>query len=186
MRILSNLTGMTTDQIRANPPEAKEKANRAGLNNIRLISLSPGNPKQVEAFVEKYEPMWIVMDQLRNLNVKEANKVLQLEYATSAMRNIGKKYDCITVSTTQAGDSAEGKRLLTMGDVDFSNTGVAAQADVLVGLGGDPGDVERGIRYVNISKNKITGIHQAFPIKLNPYLSRYTSVSEQQAGMETV
>lgn len=186
MRILSNLTGMTTDQIRANPPEAKEKANRAGLNNIRLISLSPGNPKQVEAFVEKYEPMWIVMDQLRNLNVKEANKVLQLEYATSAMRNIGKKYDCITVSTTQAGDSAEGKRLLTMGDVDFSNTGVAAQADVLVGLGGDPGDVERGIRYVNISKNKITGIHQAFPIKLNPYLSRYTSVTEQQASLETV
>lgn len=184
MRLLSNLSGMTADQIRADPARAKELALRNGLACITLISLSPGTPKQVEAFVDKYGPQWVVMDQLRNLNVKEANKVLQLEYATSAMRNIGKKYNCIVVSTTQAGDSAEGKKLLTMGDVDFSNTGVAAQADVLVGLGGDPGDFERGIRYVNITKNKITGVHQSFPIKLNPYLSRYTSVNEQQSGIE--
>lgn len=180
MRILSNLSGMTGDEIRRDGARAKALALQNGLECIRLVSLSPGNPKQVEAFVDKYEPVWQCMDQLRNLNVKEANKVLQLEYATSAMRNIGKKYNVITVSTTQAGDSAEGKRLLTMGDVDFSNTGVAAQADVLVGLGGDPGDVERGIRYLNISKNKVSGVHQGFPVKLNPHLSRYTSVSDNQ------
>lgn len=182
VRLISNLTGMTEREIRSEPDRAKALARQNGLNNIILISLSPGTPRQVEAFVEKYEPVWVVMDQLRNLNVKEANKVLQLEYATSAMRNIGKKYNVITVSTTQAGDSAEGKRLLTMGDVDFSNTGVAAQADVLVGLGATPEDLEKGIRFINISKNKVSGMHQSFPIKLNPFLSRYVSVSEQTAG----
>lgn len=184
LRIVSNLSGMSESEIRLDSEKARRLAQINGLACIRLVSLSPGTPRQVEAFVEKYEPKWIVMDQLRNLNVKEANKVLQLEYATSAMRNIGKKYNVIVVSTTQAGDSAEGKKLLTMGDVDFSNTGVAAQADVLVGLGGDAQDFERGIRYLNLSKNKITGVHQSFPIKLNPYLSRYTSINETQAGLE--
>lgn len=178
-RHVSNLSGMSENQIKGDMRKAIDLAMERGLGMVRFISLAPGSPQQVEAFVDKYQPKWIVMDQLRNLNVKESNKVLQLEYATSAMRNIGKKYNALVVSTTQAGDSAEGKALLTMGDVDFSNTGVAAQADVLVGLGGTPNDVEQGVRYINLSKNKLSGRHESFPVKLAPQISRFTSMNEQ-------
>ena len=180
MRILFNLSGMNKYDFAKNPAEVKRRAIENGLQYIRLIELSPGTPAQVEAFVDKFRPAWMVMDQLRNLNVKEANKVLQLEYATSAMRNIGKKYNVLTVSTTQAGDSAENKKLLTMGDVDFSNTGVAAQADVLIGIGGDLTDQEEGRRIINISKNKISGRHENFPVKLRNDLSRYLSYKENE------
>lgn len=180
MRILFNLSGMNKYDFAKNPAEVKRRAVENGLQYIRLIELSPGTPAQVEAFVDKFRPAWMVMDQLRNLNVKEANKVLQLEYATSAMRNIGKKYNVLTVSTTQAGDSAENKKLLTMGDVDFSNTGVAAQADVLIGIGGDLTDQEEGRRIINISKNKISGRHENFPVKLRNDLSRYLSYKENE------
>ena len=179
IRILSNLTGMTRREIHADPEKARDLALSAGLGHVRLIALSPGSLRQVEAFVDKYKPKWIVMDQLRNLDVREANKVLQLEYATTGMRTIGKKYNCITVSTTQAGDSAEGKSVLEMGDIDFSNTGVPAQADVLLGLGGTPQQVEQGIRVVNLPKNKVSGRHENFVIRLNPFLSRYSSISQQ-------
>lgn len=181
MRILYNLSGLGKVDFMLNPQRVRDLALQNGLRHIRLIELSPGTPSQVEAFVDKFRPRWMVMDQLRNLNVKEANKVLQLEYATSAMRNIGKKYNVLTVSTTQAGDSAEGKALLTMGDVDFSNTGVAAQADVLIGIGGTPTDVAEDRRIINITKNKLSGRHENFPVRIRRDLSRYTSYREEAA-----
>ena len=153
----------------------------AGLEYIRLVSMAPGNLKQIEAFADKFRPAWMIVDQLRNLDVKVENKVLQLEYAATGLRNIAKKYNLLMVSSTQAGDSGEGKKLLTMGDVDFSNTGVAAQADVLVGIGGDPLDVAEGRRIINISKNKLSGVHQNFPVKLLPQLSRYLSYRQDGA-----
>lgn len=174
-RIMSNLSGLSIAQMKMEPQRAKALAMENGLGNIRLISLSPGTKQQIEAFVDKYRPKWMIVDQIRNLDMGEANKVLQLEYATSAMRNIGKKYDVLVCSATQAGDSAEGKKILTMGDVDFSNTGVAAQADVLLGIGGDPLDVQEGRRVFNLSKNKIAARHENFPVKLVSQLSRYVS-----------
>lgn len=181
-RIISNLTGLTRDEIMRDRATAKQMALERGLEYIRLVSLAPGTLKQVEAFADKYRPKWMIVDQLRNLDVKEANKVLQLEYAATGLRNIAKKYNLLMISSTQAGDSGEGKKLLTMGDVDFSNTGVAAQADVLVGIGGDPVDVMEGRRIINISKNKLSGLHQNFPVKLIPQVSRYMSF--RQAGVD--
>jgi len=181
MRIVSNLTGLTRDEVEKNKQLAIQMALERGLGYIRLISLAPGTLKQIEAFVDKYEPKWAIVDQLRNLDVKEANKVLQLEYAATGLRNIAKKYNVLMISSTQAGDSGENKKLLTMGDVDFSNTGVAAQADVLVGIGGDPTDVAEGRRIINISKNKLSGLHQNFPVKLVPQLSRYLSYRQNGA-----
>lgn len=181
VRIISNLTGMTRQEIENEPGKAKVLALEKGLDQIRLISLAPGTPKQIEAFVDKYRPKWIIVDQLRNLDMKEANKVLQLEFAATAMRNIAKKYNVLVVSSTQAGDSGEGKKLLTMGDVDFSNTGVAAQADVLIGIGGDAVDIQEGRRVLNISKNKLSGIHQNFPVKFVAALSRYVSFRAEGA-----
>lgn len=178
MRAVSNLTGLDESGIRANLDRAKELAFTHGLGNIRFVSLSPGSPQQVEAFVEKFKPQWFVMDQLRNLNVKEANKVLQLEYATTAMRTIAKKYNCVGVSTTQAGDSAEGKAVLDMGDVDFSNTGVAAQADVLLGMGASADQYKRNQRTIHLSKNKITGDHATFTVEIQPQLSRIRSYGD--------
>lgn len=175
IRIISNLSGMTVNQVRIEWEKAIRLARENGLDHIRLIGLSPGTPKQIEAFIDKYRPKWCIVDQIRNLDMKEANKVLQLEFATSAMRNLGKKYDVLMCSATQAGDSGEGKKLLTMGDIDFSNTGVAAQADVLIGIGGDAIDVQEGRRIFNITKNKIAARHENFPVKLVAPLSRYTS-----------
>lgn len=175
IRIISNLSGMTVYQVKANWELALKLAMDNGLERIRLISLSPGTPKQIEAFIDKYRPKWCIVDQIRNLDMKEANKVLQLEFATTAMRNLGKKYSVLMISSTQAGDSGEGKKLLTMGDIDFSNTGVAAQADVLVGIGGDMIDVQEGRRIFNITKNKIAARHENFPVKLVAPLSRYIS-----------
>lgn len=121
MRALCCCTGMTKIEILADPQRAKALAEENGYHNIIFISLSPGTLGQIDSFVDKYQPAWIVVDQIRNLAMKSENRTNQLEAAATGVRNIGKKYNVITISVTQAGDSAEGKAVLEMGDVDNSN-----------------------------------------------------------------
>lgn len=121
MRALCCCTGMTKIEILADPQRAKALAAENGYHNIIFISLSPGTLGQIDSFVDKYQPAWIVVDQIRNLAMKSENRTNQLEAAATGVRNIGKKHNVITISVTQAGDSAEGKAVLEMGDVDNSN-----------------------------------------------------------------
>jgi hypothetical protein len=82
----------------------------------------------------------------------------------------------VVVSVTQAGDSANNKEILDMGDVDFSNTGIPAQADVMIGMGVTPALDQQGVRMLSLPKNKIGGDHSNFLVRINPFLSRVTSI----------
>jgi len=177
MRVVSCLSGMNKEQIQRDPKKAIELANNAGFKKIKIIAMSPGSLGQIDALVNKYKPKWIVVDQLRNLNVQNESRVNQLEAAAQGIRNIGKKYNVITIDVTQAGDSGDGKAVLEMGDIDFSNTGIPAAADVLIGVGVTPALELEGRRWLNLPKNKISGKHENFPVKLDTALSRYSSVS---------
>jgi archaellum biogenesis ATPase FlaH len=176
LRIISNLTGWTRARILENKAEAITLATEAGLNNIRVISMAPGTPKQIESYIKKYSPAWVIIDQLRNVAVRSDNRVNQLEMAATFARNMAKKYSIVVVSVTQAGDSANNKEILDMGDVDFSNTGIPAQADVMIGMGVTPALDQQGVRMISLPKNKIGGDHASFLVRINPFLSRVTSI----------
>ena len=107
--------------------------------------------------------------------VKSDTRTNQLEEAANAMRNIAKRYDAIAITVTQAGDSAQGKAVLDMGDVDSSNTGIPGACDVLLGIGGTEQQIAQGIRTLSLSKNKIGGVHDSFPVRFNPRISKFVS-----------
>lgn len=176
LRRVANLSGLTKYQIQSDPVKAQRLAQENGFNNTIVVSCSPGTPGQIEEYVDKYQPDVIIVDQLRNLKVRADNRVNQLEYAATAIRNIAKKMNVLAVDVTQAGDSAEGKAVLDMGDIDFSNTGIPAQADVLIGIGVDAVLEAENRRVFSLPKNKISGRHDNFPVNLIPQLSRVTSV----------
>lgn len=179
IRQISNLTGLSKPEIFNDPRRARDLAEERGFRNIKFISLSPGTLRQIEEFVEKEEPRWIIVDQLRNLAIKSESRTNQLEAAASGIRNIVKKYNIVGVSVTQAGDSAEGKAVLDMGDIDYSNTGVPAAADVLLGIGATHDQLEQGIRVFSLSKNKVGGEHDSFPVRINPLISKYVSINRE-------
>ena len=176
IRMVSNFTGMTKHQIRDNPIKARNLAYEGGFGNVSVISVSPGTLAQIERSIEKHDPDVIVVDQLRNLKVKADNRVNQLEYAATGVRNIAKSADVLAISVTQAGDSADNKAVLEMGDIDFSNTGIPAQADLLLGVGVTPELEAEGLRVFSMPKNKISGDHGNFPVRVIPQLSRVVSV----------
>jgi archaellum biogenesis ATPase FlaH len=176
MRMVSNLSGWNKHQIMQNPHRAMELANENGFRNITVVSCAPGTPQQVEDHIDQYEPEWIVADQLRNFKVKAENRTNQLEMAATAFRTIGKKKNVLVWSVTQGADSCRNKLQMDTGDVDSSNVGIPAQADVLLGIGADEAMLVENTRMLSLPKNKISGNHDFWPIRVNPQLSRAISV----------
>lgn len=176
VRHISNLSGMTKAQIRDNPARAQELANKNGFGNLVVVEISPGTPAQIEDAVDKYQPDVIILDQLRNMKMPAENRTNQLDAAARAVRDITKHCNVLGFSVTQAADSASGKLVLDTGDVDSSNVGIPAQADVMIGIGVDATLEAEGLRQLSLPKNKISGRHENWPVRIQPQLSRYQTV----------
>jgi hypothetical protein len=177
-RIASNLTGMTRADMERYPEKATELAKQRGIDNIILVQITPGSKRSIDHLLEKYKPDAAILDQMRNVDVgggKNANRVVQLEDIANFTRNMGKKHGVTMLNVTQAGDSARVKRFLDTGDVDFSNVGIPAQADLMIGFGADEEMIRRNERGISLCKNKISGDHATIIIGINPFLSRATS-----------
>ena len=173
MRIINRLASMTKEEVMVDPDKADEIIRGKGYDNLVLASLAPGTAREVTSLIEQYDPHVLVLDQLRNLNMHDDNRVNQLEKAATQAREWAKRYSCVVVSVTQAGDSASGKAILDLGDVDYSNTGIPSQADVMVGLGASDQNKMRGEVVISLPKNKVSGRHEHFAVLAEPHLSKF-------------
>lgn len=176
MRLVSRISGRRKDEVMANPDDAHDFAMRHGYGNLFIKRLSPGTVREIEDLVVEVKPDVLVVDQLRNVQVKEDNFTRQLERAAQAVRSICGRHKVLGVSVTQAGDSATGKMVLDQGDVDSSNTGIPAQADLMIGLSAGKNDEQAGRRVISLPKNKLSGQHDFFAVGFDPTLSRFTSL----------
>ncbi len=177
MRAISCITGLTTREVRENLTQARDMAMARGFDNLVFVAMSPGTPRQIDAELEKYpDAKLFIVDQLRNLTIRTENKTIQLEEAAKEIRNIAKRRHLVSIAVTQAGDSAEGKSILGMGDADGSNTGIPGACDVMLGIGADESQKAEGIRVITLIKNKISGVHESFPVRINQFVSKYVSI----------
>ena len=176
MRTVSRLADMTRHEVMDNPAQAAEAARQRAYDNVIFAGMAPGSAREIEALMIEYKPHVVIVDQLRNLGVgKEDNFTRKLEIAAQQVRALGQRHKAVMISVTQAGDSASGKAVLDMGDVDSSNTGIPAQADVLVGIGMSHEDEAFGRRMISLPKNKPGGNHSAFPVLVDPTKSKMRS-----------
>ena len=180
LKFLSRIIEWPKEDIIANPGGAYDVATKTtNYDNLYTMQISPGTPWEIEQLVKMVQPDVLLVDQLRNINVKgnQSDGVVQhLEAAAKAVRQIGIRNDCLVVSVTQAGDSASGKAVLEMSDCDSSKTGIPAQADVMIGLGASREDEAAMRRVISLPKNKRSGRHEFFPIKADFALSKFTSM----------
>ena len=65
----------------------------------------------------------------------------------------------------QAGDSADGRRVLRMGDLEWSNTAIQAAIDVLIGYGADDDLDAKNQRMLSLPKNKRGGTHDRISLE---------------------
>lgn len=176
-RIVSCLTGMTFNEVVANPNKAIDLAVERGIDNLTFIGLAPGDTKIIERHVDKYGPEWGIVDQLINLNEGGDGLNVILGKAAGRVRGIGKRANMLMYSVCQGGDSASGKSVLKQGDVYMSNTEVPGHADLLIGIGANEEQLSRNERVLTPCKNKISGDHTPITVRIMPQISRYTGIA---------
>lgn len=161
VRLLSRLTNRPIDSLRSREAlrEAFSRAKQEGYNNWHLLHKAGVTIADIRAAAGRIRPDIIVIDQLKNIHASDDNRSLQLDRLARAVRELGSDYDCAVFSVTQAGDSASGKLVLGMGDVDWSNTGIPGAADVMIGIGVNDEWYAQGKRMLTVCKNKANGKH---------------------------
>ncbi len=175
-RFLTRFSGLDKFRVYKDREHAFVKAKENGYANLAFVHMSPGSVRDIEHILKEHGPFdCLVVDQLRNLRAVNQSKVEGLEEVAMGIRGLAQRYDLVAISVTQAGDSGEGKLELGMGDVDFSNTGIPAQVDVMIGIGVNTEYDRSNHRMVSFPKNKLSGDHQAVLVAVQPTLSRVTS-----------
>ena len=164
-RYMTAATGMTMAQIVAD----KNTAHRAYdpiRDNLKFVDATGMTMKWAESVIKKHKPDIVVMDigskfaedgaASNNHETLKANAI----YA----RNIGKMYGCLVVYCTQLSAEAEGKIVLSQAMIEGSKTGLAGESDLMILIARNPPMNDQtdddGMRYLNIVKNKVSGIHR--------------------------
>jgi len=172
LRIYTNLTDMTEEEIRANPRGARKIAEANGYNNLIFKDLQPGSLREVRVLVEKYGPEIVFIDQMANMQCRSSNKVEKNEILAAGLRALAKRFELVSVIIHQASDSAYGKNILEKNDLYFSNVGVQGMMDVMIGMGMDSSYEQQDLRMLCLTKNKRSGRHDNFPVSVLPSLSK--------------
>ena len=126
----------------------------------------------------------IVFDQIDKIKGFEADRNdLALGARYQWARELAKTY-APTIGICQADGSGEGQKWLTMQNVADAKTAKQAEADWIAGLGKTHDHNEESIRFINISKNKLSGDkdtrsdlrHGRFEVLIQPNIARYKDI----------
>lgn len=153
---------IATDPARANKLAHERETENGGVLHMRHLHNATGS--DVDAAIEQFEPTVLVLDQIRNQQLKGdtgASMTQKLEGVAIEHRNRLARYGLVGVSVTQQNDRTERygqepPEWLTMADIDSSRTGLPGQVDLCLGIGGKQEQILRGQRAVSICKNKLS------------------------------
>ena len=173
MRFYSRLSGMNKHEMMENPQQAKDRAFSNGFGNLVFYEMSPGSVSEVRRQVERHEPQVIFIDQMANMATSaNFSKTEKNEYLSVKFRELAKQYDLVTVLLHQASDSAYGQLFVQKNDMYYSNVGVQGQMDVMIGIGMDASYEQQNKRMLCLTKNKLSGNHDSFPVNIDPSISK--------------
>jgi hypothetical protein len=160
-RLLCRIIGKSHQEAERDPAgSAALFRGRGGEDFARLVHMQPGSIEAIEREVQEYRPSVLILDQIRNLSASEDGMTRKMESNAIRFRSLLARYNLVGVSVTQASDksdrnSADLPVWLSAGDVDSSRVGLPAQADLMLGIGGNQDMISRGQRAISICKNKL-------------------------------
>ena len=179
-RYMTAATGMTMPQIVANKAQAHRLYDPL-KDNLKFVDATGKHMNWAEAVIKNHKPDIVVLDigskfaedgaASNNHETLKANAV----YA----RNIGKMYGCLVVYCTQLSAEAEGKIVLSQAMIEGSKTGLAGESDLMILIARNPPMNDQteddGMRYLNVVKNKISGVHRIVNCEFDYMTGVYSS-----------
>ena len=179
LRIMCNLCGVPLKELEEDEDSYTDEALDNGYDNIIFKELSPGSFDDVERLCEHFKPQVCIIDQARNIvpRGKPSNEAGAQELIMYQLRMLYKRLKILGVSLTQAGEKdlhgkpLENKMKLEQNDIYGSKSGVASQMDIMIGIGATKPMLESGRLYLNVCKNKASGIHDGVYAFIDPFTS---------------
>ena len=177
-RYLTASTGMTMQEIKQTPPQARDRYEPIRKNK-RLRDATGRDMSWVESVCKAYKPDSVVLDMGDKFAVTSgfARHDEALKANAIHARSIAKQYNCGIFYMSQLSAEAEGKVLLNQSMMEGSRTGKAAEADLMLLIAKNPvveGQEEEDTqRHLNIVKNKLTGWHGVIHCELDYKTARY-------------
>ncbi len=179
-RYLTAASGMSVQDIKANPRKAKELYDPV-RQNIKVRDVTGRDMAWVESVCKSYKPDIVVLD-MGDKFAKMGGFARQdeaLKANAVHARMIAKQHNCAIFYMSQLSAEAEGKVVLNQAMIEGSRTGKAAEADLMILIAKNAvreNEAEEDPqRHINIVKNKLSGYHGIITCELDYKTARYTA-----------
>lgn len=179
LRAVSCNTSRSIDNIKSDPIVVNTEFNIR--DNIRMLDGNDFNIEAIETYCRVYEPDILIVDQLDKIKTddkKDTPTHERIRHLYTSAREIAKKYNCVMIGISQLSAEAEGKTVTDYSMLEGSKTGKAAECDLAICIGSNPIIEQTGVdnntnlRFLNLSKNKLSGDHGQVVCKINPTMSQ--------------
>jgi replicative DNA helicase len=177
LRAIQACSGMTREEITSNPDLAMSKY-QAIKDRLIMKDVQEWDLDTINAYCEKIKPDAIFIDQADKVTISGQynSSHERLRELYRSLRELAKRHDCALIGVSQASAEAEGKTRVDFSMLEGSKTGKAAEADLIIGIGkassGDDNEPDNR-RFINVSKNKLSGFHGYVIAMIEPEVSRY-------------
>lgn len=176
--------GLTHVELFRDIPRAKEEFNKRLGDRFKMVDGVSMSAHDIEKLCERINPELIILDQIDKIRgFKNDREDLRLGEIYVWARELAKQYGPV-IGVTQADGSGDGQKWLTMNNVANAKTAKQAEADWIIGIGKTYEEGWEYIRFLNISKNKLTGDIDTIPeqrhgrisVQINPGIARYVDL----------
>ena len=182
-RYLTAATGMTMHQIADDKTQAHRFYDPL-KDRLKFVDATGRTMSWAESVIKKHKPDIVVLD-IGSKFVEDSvagsasNSAEALKANAIYARNIGKMYGCLVVYCTQLSAEAEGKIVLSQAMIEGSKTGLAGESDLMILVAKNPPLNDQSeddqLRYLNIVKNKISGVHRIINCEFDYHTGVYSS-----------
>lgn len=180
-RIYQATFGITYEELISDVPKYRSLYQERTRGRIKLVDNVGVTAKEAERIITQNPAALVVFDQIDKLRGFTGDRDdLTLASIYKWARGVAKLH-CPVIGICQAGATGDGKKWLTMNDVDNSKTGKQAEADWILGIGKTYDSGLEALRYLHLSKNKLRGDsdrdpsmrHGKWEVKIAPEKARY-------------
>ena len=149
--------GITSQELFGNYPLWRARFREETGSKIHIYDHASIHYRDVDKLCRLYNPALIIFDQIDKIKgFANDRHDLELKVLYQWARELAKEYGPV-IGVCQAGVTGEGKKYLTMDDVDSSKTAKQGEADWILGIGKANQEGMENIRHLHLCKNKLFG-----------------------------
>ena len=177
LRAVQAWAGLTKAEVHDNPDLAMTRY-LAIRDRLVMKDIQEKDLAWVDAYIGYIKPDVVIIDQLDKVNLTGSFNASheRLRELYRQARGMAKRHEVALIGLSQASADAEGRTRLDFSMMEGSKTGKAAEADLIIGIGkhsSQDDDEPNTTRFLNVSKNKLSGYHGVIACNIEPEISRY-------------